>query len=428
MTSANDRAPAPSTPLELPPEQVMNAARWQRELDAFARHGAVVTRTATQPRARAGRARGHDRPGNDRISSAKPEAPHFDVRVRWPVLHDAGEQRPHRHVPREMALQIRFGCGYPWFSAQVRCPGARRWLPRHCNPADGMRCLTGHDPAPGSRQARDHDPSEPIADLIARQLPRLIEANFTPTPAIGLEDQIGEGIGTWLPQTLPVLLLDSSLIPPLTAQPGSTESERDNGSSGVLVMTPLATGVHGFLYLSVAAVIDDTAASPGTTSGGASGRLVLTAPVLELIRSGASNGAEVQVGENLQLRIARLPWVRLSTPLRPSDLDDLPRLWEIAASQLRPAAEPAVRGLDRLVRHPGCTELLLALVPDEVARRTRGLTPVLLVRTRADRRRRWHVSVGTVQLAGPSDLTARHPLPPRPGADRMLTVSASPRS
>lgn len=408
-----------------PSRAVITGERWRQELRAFLRHGAVVyadrhphSHCHSDPESDPdeGQAVGADDAGgsgaqdlaqgtgNNTLADAAAGSgtvnandadggPGYTLRVRWPLTaRDLAVLGLPAGEPVWLSLRVRFLEGYPWLPAPVQCLQPPAWLVRHCHPVDGTLCLTGSGERPGGLDGgRDHDPSLLAADWISRQLPRVLEANGGGAPAAGLEDQVGEGLSTWLPrQAALTLLLDTAQLPPETETRGAVLVTVLHSSPSVLVWLGAAICCEGRPFSVPAALLP----------------AVRHPPVPDADADGSGVGTQVAVGSLLALRMMMLPWVRLPLHLTPQLRVE--QVWQAAQALLSDDQLTLFQGSDALLLG-GCVEAVLVFVVDEVAHRKAGWTPTLLVRTRRDRRRRWRTAYATVQAAGPTDLAARHP-------------------
>jgi hypothetical protein len=413
--------------------QLQDPARWAAELAALLRAGARLFPVLS------GRSDPADESGLVTLRHDE-----WAIGVAWPTSsltrHDTGPdgQAPtpessaggsdecSAEHPDELRLRITFPEQYPWLPASVKLLRGPSCLTRHVNPVSSTLCLTHEGPEVAGATA--HDPAELLADLLARQLPRLWQSNHAdPASAALLEAHTRLGLATWLvPDYLVTFLMDTNMQPGQSScgllYVGSMPGPLANGllalrmsdDTGEVLIDHLTrgagrSGASRFLTrLNVATGAVPVEASPASSS--AETEEGSTSPVEpgrddDPITDLADEGAERPPPGGAQL--FRLPWVRLSQEV--THTTDLAALWQEAHVALTPEAQSVV-GVGPWRR--GTIELLVAFVPDETGYRQQGLTPVLLMRSRRDARRRWTTRLVHVSPAGPADLAARHPAPP----------------
>lgn len=412
----------------------MGSARWQREQEALLASGATLVRVDPLGPSDAWVESSEDDDAHGRADTAlradEPPTLGLALTLRWPLHHvDSDDEGP-----PGIELVVNFGPWYPWMLPDVRCVRRPSWLRRHINPVTGAMCLSGHG-APGgdgSWSSVDRDPAELIADFLSRQVPRIVESNLigtrTESPSgsrqsvpgsagqgsqdVLLEEPVPEGLHTWLRSMAPVLLLDYA-----SCGLHATAAHKPRGNNAVrsevppvpaaeVVLVKQLSGAGGLHWL-------------GLGSGRASeGTLQVPATFVEEFRLRRANGArlerEIRPADLLGLRMALLPIVALPRRLTPED-SDAAMLWELALRRGMIEGRRPVQDLTRTVEsllsgNDGCLQAMVVCVLDEVRYRQIGWTPLLVLRTRADRRRRWNPYLGTVMDASASALLARTPI------------------
>lgn len=268
-------------------------------------------------------------------------------------LHRRGEPPPWHH------LTVTFPATYPWSDARValspRVLRRQGVVLRHVDPGSGRVCLVGETPE------ADHDPTELVATVLARQLPRVRAAN---DPGADLR-----------------ALADVEEHAPINHQ-----AWLEIRAADTLVLDPTydPAGPHGWVRL-----------KPGSLSGW-----------LDAIVACGLTDQDGAVHDWFPCGPAeresdRLPWVRLDRELDPLT-DTATRLWQ-EGRRLLPAGT---------LRRDLPQQHLLLRVPDEIGYRETGWDWLYLTRTRVPdgQGRGWQSPRrGLVQHAGAAVQAVRAP-------------------
>ena len=127
------------------------------------------------------------------------------------------EASPGAEPPGSVELLVRFPDTYPWFPPQVSDPAGKLGQGRHRQPTTGVLCLV-HD--------RDWNPQTTAAELLATQLPRMLQAAAAAdvAEAADLEVPVPEPLGALIPDRSGArILVDSSWHIPPEARDGALE-------------------------------------------------------------------------------------------------------------------------------------------------------------------------------------------------------------
>jgi hypothetical protein len=246
-------------------------------------------------------------------------------------------------------LLVSFGLAYPWLPPEVSCQDPPAWMTRHRNPSTGRLCLTA--------DGADFDPTTLLADLLRTQLPKIRAANQPGFVDPAVEEPVALGPRSW--QTSALAVVYAGPPPP----PGLDAGHLAVREAGLYVPQWWVTGL--------------------LDAGGH--------------RLWSRNPTMPSMSETEAL----VPFVRL--PDEPDTPIDPAALWARAEPLLPPTATAGAP--------QPASQLQLAAVytPGEVSYWQTGWQLYMLIRQRADARRRWQYGLGLVEPGGRRDLAARTP-------------------
>lgn len=281
------------------------------------------------------------------MSLASPDRGALRLAVTWSADGAASADR--------LELEVAFPQHYPWFAPTVTAVSAKH-LARHREPFSGRLCLL----AAGC----EWDPTTLLADHLDEQLPKLLRANHVDSPGLGdprpaLDEAAEpEPVSAYMWARWPrTVLVDGSWRPDPAVADGT-----------------LQLRVHGVQELQV------------------------TGRILRMLGPAGQVLATAGVDDDDSLADAlSVPWARVPTPS--PDVDPA-ELW-LTAERLTRRPPSALDG--------GLVELLAVVIREEVLYRQPGDSILLLVRQRADRRRRWQYGIVLTERAGLEDLLLRTP-------------------
>lgn len=269
---------------------------------------------------------------------------------------------------KPVRLQVRYPAAYPFFDPEVSDPGHLFGNIRHRHPINRVLCLW-HGP---------WQPNLTAADLITGQLPRLLTAADTAVPAAG-ELAAPEPVGHLLVEAGSRIVVDPGWTIPPTS------------SRGTLLVR--------FNYL------QSNLLGPG---------IVEQVFAKDLHASGFPDQL---VAQFRHLTIGR--WLRWDR-FRPGLTAD--QVWSQIEPHLPPLAEVHGTRPPFQVR-PGTLDVVGLLVPSELRYREPGGEEWLfLVRSRADRRRRWRFELVRSAPLNPDVLAVRRPTTTALRGRRVLVV------